>query len=84
MLAMNCIVLFVVVVVTLAMTCQAKQVYFELANDPDYPQLVNVSNVHYKLAKNKYIEVSATVIIHEEIAEGTNVSVCKLGQFRIC
>lgn len=73
MLTMNRIVLFTVAM--LAMTCQARQVHFEITNDPAYPQLVSVSNVHYKMATHKYIEVSATLTIHEEISDGTNVSI---------
>lgn len=57
---------------------QAKEVYFELNNDPQYPQLVAVSNVEYQLVGNKHLEFSGILTVHEEIDDGTNVSVCEL------
>lgn len=65
------VVLFFVITLS---NCLAKQIHFELSNDPAYPQLISVSNVNYKFVQNKYIDVSATVTIYEEINDGTNVS----------
>lgn len=66
---------FIIVAVALLLAnCHAKQIYFELSNDPQYPQLISISNVQYSLTEQRSIDVSATVTIHEEIDEGTNVS----------
>lgn len=54
--------------------CQAKQAYLEFTNDPDYPQLVTVSNVQYQLVNNKYLEFSGVLTIYEDLNDGTNVS----------
>lgn len=56
------------------LNCSAKQVQFELSNDPNYPQLISVSNVNYELVMEKYIEFSCQVSIYEQIDDGTNVS----------
>lgn len=71
-LEMSRSVLFIFVITLLQ--CLARQVHFEISNDPDYPKLVAISNVNYQMVMNKYIDVSATVHIYEEINEGTNVS----------
>lgn len=63
----------ITIIVTMLASCSAKEVFFELSNDPNYPQMISVSNVHYKLTMNKFIDVNATVIIYEEINDGTNV-----------
>lgn len=65
--------IFIIVTIFLA-NCHAKQIYFELSNDQQYPQLVTVSNVQYSLTSHRYIDISATVTIYEEIDAGTNVS----------
>lgn len=64
-----------VVVSALLVNCLAKEIYFEFEHDPNYPQLISLSGVSYNfLAGNKYIEISATLTIFEEINDGTNVS----------
>lgn len=65
---------FIVAVAVLLANCHAKQIHFELSNDPQYPQLISISNVQYSLTPDRNIDISATVTIHEEINEGTNVS----------
>lgn len=59
---------------TLILYCSAKQTYFELDNDPDYPQLITVSNVRYELINNRYLDIDCTVTVYEEINDATNVS----------
>lgn len=71
-LAMNRFILSVFAIMLL--NCSAKQVQFELSNDPNYPQLISVSNVNYELVMNKYIDFSCVLSIYEQIDEGTNVS----------
>lgn len=69
---------FISVAVLLAV-CHAKQIYFEFSNDPEYPQLITVSNVQYSLDLiNKHLDLSATVTIYEDIDDGTNVSNWKM------
>lgn len=64
---------FVVAAVLLAAHCLAKEIYFEFEHDPAYPQLVGISDISYNIG-HKFIEVSGTLTIYEEIDEGTNVS----------
>lgn len=66
--------LVLVIFMTMLLNCSAAQVYFKLSNDPNYPQLISVSNVHHNLVTNEYIDISATVTIYEEINDGTNVN----------
>lgn len=66
--------LVLLIIASMLANCRAKQIHFELANDPNYPQLISVSDVYYNFVTNKYIDVSAVVTIHEEINDGTNVS----------
>lgn len=62
------------IVVSMLANCLSVQIFFELQNDPNYPQLISVSGAQYTFVANKYIEISGDVIIHEEINDGTNVS----------
>lgn len=64
------------------LNCSAKEVHFELSNDPNYPQLVAISNMNYHMMMNKYIDFSATVTIYEEINDGTNVN--SVLAFQLC
>lgn len=64
-----------VVLATFLSSGQSREAFFELTNDPQYPQLVTVSNVQYQFVANKYIEFSGVVTIYEELDDGTNVSV---------
>lgn len=70
---------FILTFLTLIFYCSAKQAYFELANDPDYPELISVSDVRYELIGNRFLEIDCTVTIYEEINDATNVS-SKLGE----
>lgn len=54
--------------------CHAKQAYLEFTNDPDYSQLVTVSDVQYQIVANKYLEFSGVLTVYEELNDGTNVS----------
>lgn len=62
---------------------QARQAYFDFENDPNYPQLVSVTNVQYQLGGNKYIEFSGILTVYEELEDGTNVSVNLFKQTKI-
>lgn len=73
-----------ILALTIAMTCcLAGNFYFELQNDPNYPALLSVSNVQYNVVTGltKHIDVSATVTIHEEINDGTSVSISNIALF---
>lgn len=74
---------FLIAAVVLLANCHARQIYFELSNDPEYPQLISVSNVQYSITSNRNIDLSATVTIHEDIDEGTNVSVIENMSFEL-
>lgn len=52
----------------------ARNVQFQLANDPNFPQLITVSNIQYNLVWGRYLDVSFTLAIYEDIDEGTSVS----------
>lgn len=54
---------------------QAKEAYFDLIPDPHHPQLVTVSDGQYQIVGNKYLEFSGTLTVHEELDDGTNVSI---------
>lgn len=53
----------------------SRQVYLQFANDPNHPQLISVSDVTYNLVWSRYLEISATITVREDIDDGTNVSV---------
>lgn len=54
---------------------QAKEAYFDLIPDPHHPQLVTVSDGQYQIVGNKYLEFSGILTVHEELDDGTNVSI---------
>lgn len=61
-------------VFALIVCCLARQTFFELKNDDEYPQQLTVTNVRYELVGNRYLELSCTLTVYEEINDGTSVS----------
>lgn len=71
---MNRVVL-IVCVVAFFTNCHARDFYFEFENDPNYPKLVDISNVVYKFeGMNKFLDISFTLTVYEELNDGVNVS----------
>lgn len=48
-------------------------VIVDFQNDPNYPNMINIYNLEYKLISNQIIDVSADVEIKEKLAFGTKV-----------
>lgn len=51
-----------------------QQSYFELSNDPEYPQYVVLTDVQYNIVPNQYADINCTLKVFEELDESTNVS----------
>lgn len=51
----------------------AKQLNLEFSNDQSYPQLVTISDTDHKIISGKFLDVSATITVYEELDEGTHV-----------
>lgn len=51
----------------------AKSLYLDIANDPEQPQFITITDFEYQLYGNRVL-TSFTLTVHEEINEGTNVS----------
>lgn len=55
--------------------CEAfENIDIELEHDDRYPQLIRISDFHYRAVDGKAVEISAVVDIREEIATGTKVN----------
>lgn len=66
---------FIVGLVALVTCCLAKDFYFEFEHDPNYPPIVSISDISYKFEEmNKFIDISFTMTLYEELNDGTNVS----------
>lgn len=69
-----CSLVFLAVVNQISRCSAARQLSLQFANDPNYPQLITVSDVSYNLVWSRYLEISATVTAYEDIDDGTSVS----------
>lgn len=46
-----------------------------MENDPDYPSVVSMTNVHYQLLEGNVIDFSCDIKINEALTQGTKVKI---------
>lgn len=65
----------VFIILLVGSCCDAfEHIDIEVTNDENYPQLISVSNLRYRVVNGNAVEVSCDVDIQEKISYGTKVT----------